>query len=123
MNELINYILICNSTNNHSPSCPSYRNNQLKGASAITNNSPKKILTFDSNEVQLISKVLEMGRFYISKNQNQFQQPVEDILSKINQSLQILNRSNNSLKGASTNISECQKKQALKNILKLLNLT
>lgn len=114
--------MICNSST-HDKNCTSYKNNVLKGASAITKNSPKKILTFDSNEVQLISKVLEIGIFYISKNQNQFQQPVEDILSNINQSLQILNRSNNSLKGASANISDCQQQQALKNILKLFNLT
>ncbi|HJT85290.1 MAG TPA: hypothetical protein VJ697_12490 [Nitrososphaeraceae archaeon] len=65
-------------------SCPSYRNNALKGASAI-NNSPKK-LTFNDKEVQLISKVLELSKYYVKDLQNQ------DLILKINKSLQILNK-------------------------------
>ena len=73
---------------------------------------------FHQNEVQIISKTLELIRYYISKNKNQFQ---TDILNEINRSLQILKPANsNSLKGASS-ASTCPK-QALKNIKNLFGL-
>ena len=116
------YILICKDSI-HDKSCPSYRrNNQLKGASIVIQNPKQqyspKILTFDSREVQLISKVLELSKYHVKDLQNQ------DILSKNDKSLQILNKGGNSnqLKGASSDCQQ-QKKQSLKNILKLLNLT
>ena len=96
--------MICNS-NFHDKNCPSYRNNALKSASAITNNnnnnnySPTttKKLFFNDKEVQLISKVIELSRYYVKDLQNQ------DIMLKLNQCLKILhNQSNiNKLRGAS----------------------
>jgi hypothetical protein len=108
--------LTCKS-NIHSVNCPSY--NSLKGASAVANNNqqPNKQLMFHQNEINIIQKVLEISRYYITKNKNQFQNP-NDILKEINQSMQIL-KPVNSLKGAS---SICPK-QTLRNIKNMFGLT
>ena len=75
---------------------------------------------FHQNEVQIIQKVLEICRLYVSKNQNQFQNP-KDIVNEVNQSLQILKPNNSSsLKGASS--SNICPKQTLKNIRKMFGL-
>ena len=157
MNELnITYILTCKSSL-HDIKCPSYRNNKLKGASVLQNPKQQpaqqyspKILTFDSREVQLISKVLELSKYHVKDLQNQ------DILSKIDKGLQILNKGGNTnqLKGASNNINSldnirkmfglnnsttnelkgassiinatnniCQKKQILKNVINLMRVS
>lgn len=94
--------MICNS-NYHSKSCPSYRYNALKGASAMINNNqskqqqgPKKHM-FQQLEVDRISKVLEIGKFYINKNKDLFQQP-KDILTDIDSALSILNARKNNTK-------------------------
>lgn len=85
--------MVCNSHNNHSPSCPSYKNNSLKGASAVNNQSKK--LMFFSKEIDIISKILEISRFYITKNKDQFQQP-KDILKDVNSAMSLLDgRKNN----------------------------
>ena len=116
--------MICKNTI-HSVNCPSYKNNSLKDASAVVavnnnynnKNNPKKY-TFDTNEVSILSKTLEVSRYFISKNSGIIQNP-NDILKEVNQSLQILKPANgNSLKGAS-NICP---KQSLTNILKLFGL-
>jgi hypothetical protein len=108
--------LICKSSI-HDKSCPSYRNNQLKGASAAINNSTTKKLTFNDKEVQLISKVLELSRYYIKDLQNQ------DMILKINKSLQIWNKGgNNQLKGASNSVCEKTKYESLINIRNLFGL-
>jgi hypothetical protein len=114
--------LVCKDSN-HSPHCPSYRNNTLKGASAAVNQQPKQFL-FNSNELNLLSKSLEICRYYIGKNQAQFQQP-QDILNEISTSINILsarqnNNNKSNLKGASSNI--CNKKEHLTDLLKLFNL-
>jgi hypothetical protein len=117
--------LVCNSFN-HSPHCPRYRNNALKGASNV--NQPKQLM-FNSSEVNILSKSLEICKYYIGKNQAQFQN--QDILNEISTSISIIsarqNKNNSSnLKGASSNknkICNETKRQSLQNILKLFNLT
>lgn len=113
----------CYHTINNIP-CP-HSKLKLKGASAsgtAVNNKQQysdKKLVFNQNELSILSKVLEVCRYYITKNKDQFQS-TENILQEINQSLQILKPGNsNQLKGASA----CNKKQDhLKDILKLFNL-
>jgi hypothetical protein len=62
--------MICNSNSHHDKNCPNYKkDNRLKGASAV-NNSPK-IYTFNLNEIQLLTKVLELSRYYVKDLQNQ----------------------------------------------------
>ena len=79
--------MICNSKN-HSPSCQSYRDNRLKGASPINQSSDK--LVFNQNEIKIVSNVLKISKYFITKNKGLFQQ-TDNILNEINQSLQILN--------------------------------
>ena len=63
----------------HGNQCPYFHNdNRLKGASAINNNNKNnspKLLTFNKSEIALISKCIELIRYYITKNKNQFQSP------------------------------------------------
>lgn len=102
-------MVVCNSKF-HSPSCPSYySNNALKGASAVAN----KILKFDINEVKLMSKTLEYSKQYVKD----LVQNNDDILSRIDKSISILNKKGN-LKGAS---SVCPEK-SLNNIKNLIGL-
>ena len=113
---------------NHSPHCPSYRSNSLKGASAVTVNQqqPNKHLIFNHSEVQILTKTLEICRLYIHKNPSLFRRQPTDIVNEINQLLKILKPKNsNTLKGASSNKKICNetKIQSLQNILKLFNLT
>jgi hypothetical protein len=113
--------LVCNH-NTHDRNCPSYKNNALKGASGTVNQQPKQFL-FNSSEVNILSKVLEITKYYVSKNPAHFQQPKE-ILKEISIASNIINTRQNSksnLKGASSNI--CNKKEHLTDILKLFNLT
>ena len=107
--------MICNSKI-HSKSCPSYRNNSLKSASAVSQHADKK-LVLNQNEISILSKVLRMSQIYITKNKDQFQS--KDILNEINQSLQILN-SSNQLKGASSNICSKQSLMNIKNMVGLI---
>ena len=115
--------MICNSFN-HSPYCPSYKNSALKGASATTTKvqqqQPPKQLMFNQSELNLLGKSLEACKFFITKNQQMFQQPNNDILNEINQSLKILKpRNSNSLKGASV----CNNPyKSLDNIRKMVGL-
>jgi hypothetical protein len=79
--------LVCNS-NYHSPSCPSYKNNSLKGASEI-NNQPKQLLKFHESEINLLNKSLELCRYFIGKTQAQYQNPA-DILKDIDSAITVL---------------------------------
>ena len=105
--------MICNNTF-HDKNCPSY-NNALKGASA--QQQPNKQLMFNSSEVQILSKTLEICKLYV--NNNSFQS--KDILNELNQSLKILKPGMNQLKGASS-ISNICPKQTLRNIKNLFGL-
>ena len=115
--------MVCKNSN-HSPHCPSYKNNALKGASAV--NQPKQLM-FNSSELNLLSKSLEVCRYFITKNQSQYQNP-QDIVNEISILLvNIINaRQNNNnksnLKGASSVICNETKIQSLQNILKQFNL-
>jgi hypothetical protein len=119
--------LVCNN-NNHSIYCPSYKYTSLslKGASEV-NNQPKQ-LTFHKREVDRISKVLELGKYYVS---NQNQNP--DILNEINNAMSILDarknnkkiymlKRNSNIKGASS-ICYKTKIQSFDNIKKLFSLS
>lgn len=114
--------MVCKNSN-HSPHCPSYKNNALKGASAV--NQPKQLM-FNSSELNLLSKSLEVCRYFITKNQSQYQNP-KDIVNEISISMNIINaRQNNNnksnLKEASSVICNETKIQSLQNILKQFNL-
>jgi len=90
--------LICNN-NNHSIYCPNYKNSlalALKGASEV-NNQSKQQLKFHKREIDILSKVIEIGRFYITKNKDQFQQP-KDLLEDINSAMSILEARKNNKK-------------------------
>ena len=79
----IKYILICNS-NSHSKFCPEYRrDNRLKGT------SNPKIHSFNLTEINILSKTLEIMRYYIANNKDRFQQ-TNDFLNEINQALGII---------------------------------
>jgi hypothetical protein len=124
--------LVCNSFN-HSSHCPSYRNNALKGAAAVVgsinnnnNNYQPKQYVFNQSEVNLLGKSLEAIKYFITKNQQMFQQP-NDILKELDTASNILsvrqNNNNNNesnLKGASDINSN--KFQALDNIRNMFGL-
>jgi hypothetical protein len=122
--------MICNNPN-HDVNCRYHNNNNnsLKGASAVNNNKlpTKQLLVFNQSELNLVSKTLEVLKYFVGKNQSQFQQP-EDILNEISTSIYIINSRQNknksNLKGASSNnICNETKMQSLKNIKKMFNLT
>ena len=118
-----------NSFIHHDRKCPDYNNNALKGASAVAtavNQQPKQFV-FNSNEVQILAKVLEICRLYINKNSSLFQQP-QDIINDISTSIDIINtrqnKNNNkeaNLKGASDINTNPFK--SFDNILKMFGLT
>jgi hypothetical protein len=119
--------LVCNNTSiYHDRNCPSHKNNSLKGAAV--NQQPTKQYLFNSDEVNLLGKSLQICRYVITKNQAQYQNP-QDILKEISTSISIIsarknNKNNNSssnLKGASSNI--CNKQEHLTDLLKLFGLT
>lgn len=100
--------MYCNSKI-HSKSCP--YNNALKGASLLQQH------TFNQNEIKIVSNVLKISKYFITKNKGLFQQ-TDNILNEINQSLQILNVNSNQLKGASNICS----KQSFNNIKNMVGL-
>jgi hypothetical protein len=112
--------LVCNNSI-HSIHCPNFNNTlALKGASAVVNNQPKQYV-FNQNECDLLAKSLELCRYFIGKNQAQYQNP-KDILNELSTSINIINarqNNNSNLKGAS-NI--CNKKEHLTDLLKQFNL-
>jgi hypothetical protein len=118
--------LICYHSINNIP-CP---HSALKSASEITTvqqqQQPKQLL-FNESELNLVSKTLEACKFYITKNQPQYQNS-KDIVNEISTSMNIINiRQNNNksnLKGASSAVISCNEKkiQSLQNILKQFNL-
>ena len=96
----------------HDLNCPdSYNNNSLKGASAVVNQQQKQFV-FNQQEVNILSKSLEVCQFYITKNQAQFQQS-QDIINELITASNILNarrqnkqnQNQQSLKGASLDIN------------------
>jgi 3-deoxy-D-manno-octulosonic acid (KDO) 8-phosphate synthase len=95
----------------------------MKGAAAL---EQQPTISFLSNQLALISKSLELSRFYVSRNTGQFQQP-EDMLNKVNKAISIIsarNSNSKSLKGASySNNTICSKKQSFRNLLEQFNLT
>ena len=60
----------------------------LKGAS-IQQHSNKKTYSFNQTETNILSKTLEIMRYYIVNNKDQFQQ-TNDFLNEINQALGII---------------------------------
>ena len=109
---------------NHSVNCPSYRNNALKGASAVNQQQQQKQFVFNQQEVNILDKSLKVCQFYITKHKNQYQNNPQDILNELSTSINILSaRKNNksNLKGASQICNET-KIQSLKNLLKQYNL-
>lgn len=102
----------------------------LKGAGIIRGPQARQIrqtITFPQTEISLVSKSLEILRFYISKNQEQFQQP-ENMLQKINQAIEIISTKTTAAatKGASNNNNNnnniCHKKEHLKELLNMFHL-
>jgi hypothetical protein len=92
--------LVCNNFSIHpSINCPSPKNHSLKGAAQ----QPKQ-LVFNKSELNIVSKTLEICRYFIGKNQKQYQNS-QDMVNEISTSINILNaRQNNksNLKGASS---------------------
>ncbi len=78
--------MTCNSSD-HSPSCPEYRNNSLKGASAIP-----KTYSFNLNDISILEGVLKIGRFFV-KDQNK-----TDLLKDIDSAINILSARKNNQK-------------------------
>ena len=119
----------------HDLNCPdSYNNNALKSASAsvsatAVNQQPKQFV-FNQQEVNILSKSLEVCQFYITKNQAQFQQS-QDIIKKLTTASNILNarrqnkqnQNQQSLKGASLDINNNNPFKSLDNIRKMIGLT
>ena len=123
--------MICNNPN-HDLNCKYHNNtskqyNALKGASAVVNNNQQSSLVFNQSEVNLISKTIELIKYYITQNQQMFQQP-QDIIEELNTAINILsvrrqdNNNNNesNLKGASDNNNPFK---SLDNIRKMFGLT
>ena len=118
----------------HDLNCPdSYNNNALKSASASAAiNQQQKQFVFNQQEVNILDKSLKACKFYITKNQAQFQQS-QDIIKELTTASSILNSRQNTknqnqqstkLKGASSldnNINNPFK--LLDNIRKMVGLT
>jgi hypothetical protein len=79
--------------------------NNLKGAS--TNQQQQFI--FPTNELSLLTKSLELSKFYIERNKDQFQDP-NDMLQKINQGINIISSKTN--KSKKNNQSQQQSQQS-----------
>ncbi len=118
--------LVCYHSINDIP-CPY---SKLQGVSTAVNQQPKQLL-FNQSELNLLGKFLEVCKFYITKNQAQYQNP-QDILNELSTSINIINaRQNNNnnsnlkvnLKGTSSNkICNETKIQSLKNIKNVFGL-
>jgi hypothetical protein len=113
--------LVCYHSINDIP-CP--YTSKLKGASAVNQQQQKQLLVFNPGEVNFLAKSLEVCRYYITKNQQMFQQP-QDIIKELTTASNILstrsNKNNNNksnLKGASDNPFK-----SLDNIRKMVGLT
>lgn len=110
--------------------------NNLKGAGIIrgpqqqARRQQETTITFPQTEINLVNKSLEIARFYITRNPQQFQQP-QDMLQKVNQAIEIISTKTNSVatKGASqtnnnnnNNICSNKKKEHLKQLLNMFSL-
>ena len=77
----------------------------------------------------MVNNSLNIARFYITRNPQQFQQP-QDMLQKVNQAIEIISTKTNAAtptKGASqtnnnNNICNNKKKEHLKDILSMFRL-
>ena len=89
----------------------------LKGASTMN-----QIVSFREQDLNLVSNVLKIARFYIKGNPDLFQDP-EHLLSEIEKGINIISSktgNNNNIKGASNNTNICyekKKQEVLKNII------
>ena len=96
----------------------------MKGGSAVQqqNQQPssttKRRILFPQTDLDLVSKSLELSKFYVTKNSQLYQQP-QDILQKINQALSIISsssssssKSNNSKSNTTNNNSKNQNQSA-----------
>jgi hypothetical protein len=78
----------------HDKNCPSYKNNTLalKGGSAVQQQQSQSQegnrFVFNQSEVDRISKVLEISRYYITRNSQSFQD--SNILNEINNAINIV---------------------------------
>jgi hypothetical protein len=99
-----------------------------KGASSIT--SMNQMFSFPETEISLVNKTLEIVRFYITNNQELFQDP-QDLLQKVEKGINIISSktgaSTTATKGASSNNNNsnniCPNKiQSLKNLLELFSI-
>lgn len=120
----------------HDLNCPdSYNNNALKSASASAAiNQQQKQFVFNQQEVNILDKSLKACKFYITKNQAQFQQS-QDIIKELTTESSILNSRQNTknqnqqstkLKGASSLVVEDNNNnpfKSLDNIFKMFGLT
>ena len=80
------------------------------------------MLAFNQSEINILSKFFELIRYYITKNQQMFQQP-QDIIKKLNTASSILsarNNNKNNLKGVG--VCNETKFKSLHNIEKCLIL-
>ena len=117
----------CYHTINDIP-CPG----KLKGASNVNQQQQQpttKQYTFNSEEVGFLDKSLESLRYFIIKNQSQYQNPQDiikeltttsNILSARRQNKQNQQSTNTNLKGASDNVNPFK---SLDNIRKMVGLT
>ena len=119
--------MVCNNNTIHSINCPSYRNNALKGASAVVNQQPTtKQYVFNSEEVGFLGRSLESLRNFVIKNQSQYQNP-QDIIKELTTANNIIsartkqNKQNEqSLKGASS-LDNIRKMFGLNNNINISN--
>ena len=102
--------------------------NNLKGAGVVQSNND---ISIPSIQVDLITNVLNIAGFYITRNPQQFQQP-QDMLQKVNQAIEIISTKTNKTKLAATkgasnsnnnnNICSNKKKEHLKQLLNMFSL-
>jgi hypothetical protein len=80
-------------------------NNQQQGQGQMQQGQ-QQTLSFDSTQVLLIEKTLELCRLFVDKNPQIFQQSQQqEILFKIDKSLQIISGKNNNNKSNNNNIN------------------
>ena len=108
-------------------------NNAVKGAGIIRGPQARRqqeTITFPQTEINLVNNSLNIARFYITRNPQQFQNP-EDMLQKVNQAIEIISTKTNkktklaATKGASNNnnnICNNKKKEHLKQLLNMFSL-
>ena len=107
-------------------------NNAVKGAGIIRGPQARRqqeTITFPQTEINLVNNSLNIARFYITRNPQQFQNP-EDMLQKVNQAIEIISTKTAAAtkiatKGASNNndiTTTDDKYQSLMNIYNMFGL-